>query len=202
MNYMEQIISKEELDDIKKVKGEVTGDCLKNDLDFVIKKGGKDTLRKIEETMAQSGFPIDYKKMKLTDIYPASFPVALIIIIQRMFNYNEKDLEEMGRVESKISSTIIRLFMKYFISFDMLAKNAQRIWREHYKMGDISVTDYDKNGHVRFKIENFNTHVFICHVLRGYFAGLLEMIVGKKVTATEPKCVHKGNAYHEFLMKW
>jgi len=200
---MEEIILKEELDNIKKTQGEVTGDCIKNDLDFVLKKEGKEGLKGVEDAMAKAGYPINYKKLGLTDIYPAAFPVALIIIIKRLFNYDENDLEKMGRVEARISSKMIRAFLKYFVSLSLLANNAQRMWRAHYKMGDFNVTDYDiKKGYVRFRIENFKTHVFICQVFKGYFAGFLEMIVGKKTTGEETKCTFKGDDYHEFLIKW
>jgi len=197
------MISEEELDKIKKTQGKATGDCIKNDLDFVLKKEGKEGLRRVEDAMAKLGYPINYKKLGLTDIYPAAFPVALIIIIKRLFNYDENDLEKMGRMEARISSRMIRTFLKYFISLDLLANNAQRMWRAHYKMGDFKVTGYDvKKRYVCFRIENFKTHVYTCQVLKGYFAGFLEMIVGKKTTAEETKCVHRGDEYHEFLIRW
>jgi len=200
---METIITKEELSKFKKIKGEVTGDCIKNDLDFILKKEGEEGLKRVEMVMGKLGFPIDRAKLKLTDIYPLSFPVTLIVVVKRLFNYNKKDLENMGRMEAKISSTIIRLFMKYFVSFDMLANNAQKMWEEHYKIGNLRVIDHSRNkGYVHFRIENFKAHVFICHVLGGYFAGLLEMIVGKKVTVEEVKCEHRGDAYHELHLTW
>ncbi|GAI52915.1 unnamed protein product, partial [marine sediment metagenome] len=31
---------------------------------------------------------------------------------------------------------------------------------------------------------------------------IIQMIVGSKVTSEETKCVHRGDEYHEFLLKW
>ncbi len=200
---MEEIISKEKLEEIKKTKGEVTGDCLKNDLNFVLEKEGKEALEKIEEIMKGLGYPIEHKNIKLKDIYPAAVPVVLIVVIQKFFNYNDTQLEEMGKVESKISSSIIRLFMKFFISLDVAAKNAQRMWREHYKFGKLSIPEYNrKEKYAILRVEDFKTHIFICRVLKGYFSGVLEMIVGEKVTSEETKCIYRGDEYHEFLFKW
>jgi predicted hydrocarbon binding protein len=200
---MEQIISKEKLEEIKNIKGEVTGDCLKNDLNFILEKEGHEALGKIEAAMENIGYPIKHKDIKLTDIYPIAVPVALIIIIQKTFNYSEADFEEMGRVEAKISSNIIRLFMRYFISFDMAVNNVQRMWRTHYKIGNVSIPDHDrKKGYAVLRIENFKTHIFICQVLKGYFSAAVELVVGKKVTCEETKCIHKGDDYHEFLLRW
>ena len=203
MKYMETIVSKEELDSIRKIKGEVTGDCIKNDLDYVFKKEGKEGLERVESVMANLGFLVNHKKLRVTDIYPVAFPITLIMVIKRLFNYSENDLEKMGRLEARISSTIIRLFMKHFISLNVLANNAQKMWGEHYKMGNISVIEQNaEKGYVYLKIENFKTHIFICHVLGGYFAGMLEVIVGKKVTVKEIKCENKGDEYHEFHFNW
>lgn len=200
---MEEIISKEKLKEIKQIRGEVTGDCLKNDLSFVLKKEGEEALKKIEEAMKEIGYPIEYKKIKLTDLYPVAAPIALIIIIQKLFNYNDNQLEEMGRMESKISSSIIRLFMKFFISLDVAAKNAQRMWKEHYKFGKLSIPEHNhKEKYVILRLEDFKTHIFICQVLRGYFSGVLEMIVGEKVVSEETKCIYRGDEYHEFIFKW
>ena len=200
---MEEIISKEKLKEIEAMEEKVTGDCLKNDLNFILKKEGKEALKKVEEAMREIGYPIEHKTIKLDELFPVAVPISLIIVIQKNFNYDDTQLEEMGKIESKISSSIIRLFMKFFISLDVAAKNAQRMWQEHYKFGKLSIPEYSrKEKYIILRVEDFKTHIFICRVLKGYFSGVVEMIVGAKVTSEETKCIYKGDEYHEFTFKW
>jgi len=198
---MEQIISKEELEEIKNIKGELTGEVLKNDLDFVLQKEGEGALERVKVAMENVGYPIN--DIKLTNLYPLAMGATLIIVIKKIFSYGTAELEEMGRMEAKISSHLIRIFMRYFISLSMVVNNVQRMWQEYYKVGRVSMPDYDtKKGYAIFRIENFKAHIFLCQLLGGYFAATLELIVGKKVSPQETKCVHKGDEYHEFLLKW
>ncbi|MCK4240082.1 MAG: hypothetical protein KAX30_00535, partial [Candidatus Atribacteria bacterium] len=63
------------MEEIKNIEGEVTGDCLKNDLDFVLKKEGKEALERVEAAMEKIGYPIKHKDIRLTDIYPVAVPI-------------------------------------------------------------------------------------------------------------------------------
>ena len=200
---MEQIISKEELDEIKKIKGEITGDCIMNDFDFILKQKGGDGLKKIEDAMAGAGYPIKRKDIKLTELYPVGADIVLVVSVGKIFNYGEKEFEKMGRTQAKISSKIIRTFMRYFISIDRVAKEGQRMWNQHYKFGEVRLPEYDeKKKYAILRIENFRTHPFICPIFKGYFADILEIIIGKDVSCEETKCVHRGDEYHEFIFKW
>ncbi len=202
---MPSIISKEELEEFSKVKGNVTGACILSDLEFILRKEGEKGLKRLEDTLANLGYPLKYSEIKrnLTTLYPLTWAVVLIVTIKRLFNYNDKDLKEMGEAEAKISSLIIRLFMRYFVSFEKAAKEAPRMWREHYKVGDLKIVEHDKEKkYVVLRIENFAPHPLILKVLKGYFAGIIKMIVGKDVDSKETKSPFKGDGYCEFLLTW
>ncbi|MFH1752210.1 MAG: 4-vinyl reductase, partial [archaeon] len=41
----------------------------------------------------------------------------------------------------------------------------------------------------------------ICHTLRGYFTGTASNVCGKELEAIETKCMAKGDAFCEFVIK-
>ncbi len=74
--------------------------------------------------------------------------------------------------------------------------------------GRFSVEEKDKNELI-VRIENSfiargygNSEVAVCHFLRGYNAGLAEVLKGRYVDAEEMKCAAKGDEYCEFVMKY
>jgi len=46
-----------------------------------------------------------------------------------------------------------------------------------------------------------NSEVPVCHFLRGYNAGLAEVLKGRDIDAEEVKCIAKGDECCEFVMK-
>ncbi len=197
---MEQIISKEELEEFKKIKGEVKGVALKENMEFILKEEGRGNLEKLEKILADFGCPITYKNLKEMIFYPLWYDAVLLTVIERLFNYDDKKFQEMGRFEPKISF-IIRIFMKYFISLERAAREAPKIWRQTFTVGDLEVVKLDESSGV-LRLQNYRLVPVQCQVLKGYFASVLGMVVGGKVECEEIKCVFKGDEYHEFLLKW
>jgi predicted hydrocarbon binding protein len=73
--------------------------------------------------------------------------------------------------------------------------------------GRFSVEENNKNGLV-VRVENSfiargygNSEAAVCHFLRGYNAGLAEVLKGKGIDAEEVKCAAKGDDCCEFVMK-
>jgi predicted hydrocarbon binding protein len=200
---MEPIISKEELDKLMKLKGKLRGISFKTQADFILKKEGEEALRRLEDAMAKLGYPLKYKKIRSTDFYPLGLLAVNMIAIKSLFNYNDKKFQEMGSVEAKTSSLVIRLFMRHFCSLNMMVKEAPKMWREHYTVGNLKILKHDKEKRfVIIRLENFFCHPLVCQDLVGYFSSILQMVIGKEISCEEAKCVHRGDEYHEFLLKW
>ena len=73
--------------------------------------------------------------------------------------------------------------------------------------GKFSVEEDNKNELV-VRVENSfiargygNSEVVVCHFLRGYNAGLAEVLKGKDIDAEEVRCIAKGDDCCEFVMK-
>lgn len=196
------MLTKKQIEDFKKLEGDVRGMAIKVDLDFVFEEKGKEGIQKVEKALARAGFPIEYKKIKPMEFYPISLSAVLLTTIKETFNFNEKDLERWGASVVKFSM-LMKIFMKYFASLDLVTKQIPNIWRKHYTIGELEVFDYsEKKKFVILRLKNFKVHPVHCHIYKGYFSKTTEMIVKKKIKCEETKCMFKGDPYHEFLLTW
>ncbi len=199
---MEDIISKEELNELKKIEGETTGNSIKNTGEFILKEEGKEGLERLERAMADFGYPIKYKKIKTTDYYPSKILAITFVAIERIFNYDAEKFRKMGEFRAKLS-IMLRVLMKYFISLDKTINEIPKMWRKFFTTGDAKIISFDKKEkRAILRIENYRFHQIQCRVMEGIFSTILQIIVKSKVTCQEIKCVHKGDEYHEFLLKW
>jgi len=199
---MEQVISKEELNKLMNLKGEVRGMGMKGHAEFILKEEGEEGLKKMEETITNLGYPIKYKEIKLMSFYPIGLEAVTLIVIKKLFNYDDKKFQEMGKFGVKVSF-LLRIFTRYFVSLEKFAKVAPGMWKKGGALGDFKIGEYniDKRCLI-LRIENFSLHPLYCQVFRGYFSKGLQMIIGKETTCQETKCTFRGDEYHEFLLKW
>ena len=199
---MEPIISKEELDELMSLEGKGRGVLFKTASKFILKEKGEEGLKELEETITNLGYPIKFQEIRAMDFYPMGLYAVTLVTIQRLFNFNEEKFIEMGRYESKIS-IIIRLFIRYFFSIDIVVKQVSKMWRTYFSIGDINVTELDKEKKYGvLKVENFRFHPIHCQILKGYLPSVVQMVVGSKVISEETRCPFRGDEYHEFSLKW
>ncbi len=200
---MEQIISKEEIEEFKKIKGEARGITLKTEATFILKERGEKGLRQLEQAVALTGYPLLYEKIKPLDYHPLWLEAVILVSAKRLFNWDDEKFYELGKFEPKAPSLIIRLFVKHFISVEKLIGEVSRMWNKYYSVGKIEVKEYNKEKqYIIVTVKDFAVHPLLCIDFRGFFAGVLQMTIKDEVTCEETKCVHKGDEYHEFLLKW
>ena len=199
---MEQIISKEKAREIMGIKEEARGITIKGKMEFILEKKGKDGLKKLEERFKELGFPLRYKEIKNMGFYPIGYETLVLLLSKEIFNLSEKDIIEMGIFVSRIN-LLIRMFIRYMYSFDLMAKNASTMWQKYYTVGDIETVEYDSDKkYAILKLKNYCLHPIHCQFLKGYFLSVVSLMVKAKVSCEETKCVHRGDEYHEFLLKW
>jgi hypothetical protein len=199
---MVSTISKEEADRLMHLKGEIRGIALKDDFKYIFQREGQKGLDKLENTLKSLGYPIKYNEIKAMTFYPIGLDNLLLTILNRIFNYTDKDFQEMGKFHSK-STLLMKIFMNYFISIDRLVKESPKMWKTYYSEGELEVIEFNKKErYIILKIKNFANTKFQCQSQIGYFTNAVHMITKNKVSCEETKCVHKGDKYHEFLLKW
>ena len=75
-----------------------------------------------------------------------------------------------------------------------------------FKIVDININFEKENGYIRVK-QSFITEEYgesdqpVCHFLCGFFSGVLQEVLGEKLTCEEVKCTAKGDQYCEFKLR-
>jgi len=199
---MAEIINKEIAGKLIEIKGETRGVSFQADGEFILKEKGEGGLKRLEEKMAEVGCPIRYKEIRPMDFFPLGFRGVELLVIKELFNFDKEKIKEMGAFQTKIS-LIIKLFMQYFGSVNILAKQAPRMWRKYYTIGDLTIPEMSSEKRYGIiRVENFALHPIHCQLLEGYFANIIKMVVNAPVDCEETKCTFRGDEYHEFVVKW
>lgn len=196
---MGKIITKEEFDEMMKIKGEVRGVTLKGYQDYILKEEGREGLERFKKEIVEFNFPEGIRTM---DFYPIGYQVLAIEIMKRAFNYDEKKFREIGEFSAKVSM-IVRLFSRYFFSVEQIMKHIPEMWKKYYTVGEIELGDYkEEETFLVIRLKDFRIHPLHGQILVGYFSSLLKMISGQKAKGEETKSPFRGDDYYEFLMKW
>lgn len=199
---MEQIISKEEVNELMKLKGQIRGAAIKEIIKYILKEEGEDGLGKLEDAMEKIGYSIKGRNIKAMKFYPLGLEASTLVAVKRLFNYDDKKFQDLGRFAGKFS-IIIRLFMGYLVSLDKIAKETPKMWRKYFTIGDFNMVEINKEGkYVILRIENYYLHPIHCQILIGYLSSILQIVVKSPVTGEETKCTFQGDEYHEYLLKW
>jgi hypothetical protein len=196
------MLTKERIEQLMDVAGEARGVALKDDLDFVLEEKGEQGLKKVEARMKELGYPLEYREIRSMDFYPMGLANLLLLVIQEVFNFNEDDLERWGGAIVKFS-IFTKIFLKYFGSLKLIAREAPKIWKKHYTIGELEMPEFsEKERRVILRIKNFKVHPIHCAILKGMFSKITQMVVKSPASCKETKCMFKGDNFHELLLTW
>jgi hypothetical protein len=197
------MISKEEIEELKKVEGNVRGDVIKSNASFIRRKEGKEGLKALEKKMAELGYHLNFDKIDPEKWYPVSLSALMIVITKDLFNWSEKDIFEMGNSAPKFSF-LAKYVLKYFLSLKRFAKEVPKYWRHHFDFGELEVSELNEGKrYLILREKGYKTHPLICIYHAGYYLGVARFIIkSQKIEIKEIKCVFKGDPYHEYLITW
>lgn len=199
---MEEIITKQTVNEWIEMEGKTRGVSIKGDFEYIISKRGEKGLRKIEERMEELGYPLKYKEIQNMKFYPLGLEAIVFLVIKELFNFDDNEFRKMGEFNAKVS-LVVRLFMRYLISLDLVAKKASYFWKKYYTNGDFEITEINKEKqYLRARLSNFRFHPIHCRAVEGYLMSLIKMVLNSPVFCQETKCPFLGDDYHEFLVKW
>lgn len=82
-------------------------------------------------------------------------------------------------------------------------EKAGEMWEKHYTVGKLECVEMNsEENFIRARLYDINLHPILCDYLIGYFSSVIKMGVGKDGKGEEIKCIHQGDDYHEFTIKW
>ncbi len=185
------------------IEGEARGADLKNDWLYVKEKYGEEALKKVEERMAELGYPLKYDEISEMDFYPIGFDALSMLVIKEIFDFSEEDIMEMGENAIRFS-IFLKIILRYLPSLKLFAKEANEIWGKHYTVGELEIeNDGIERGEMVIKVKDFEIDPVYCPVLKAYFIELLKMMTAKKeIKVKEEKCVFRGDDICQFVLNW
>jgi len=199
---MDPVISKEEFGEAMNLRGQSRGDGMKSYTRYLDKEKGEGSTEKIEKVFEELGHPIDYSEMKTMNYYPIGLWSLTLLVIKRMFDFEEEDFKKMGEFQLQ-TSLLTKLFMKYFVSIERAAKELPKIWRQYFTVGEFETVEVDsENKRILLRLKGFAYNPYACKVIMGVFRKAIKMITKKEAEITETKCPFKEDEYHEFLIRW
>ncbi len=192
---------KEIINEIGGLEGHVRGDVVLGTISCIKQKKGEEGLNSLIEKMNELGYDINLEKLKPLDWYPESLSVILILVAKDLFEWQDKDIYDLGSSVPKYSF-IMKILIKYFVSLEKILAEAPKYWEKYFDFGKIEVVD-STEGRVVIRIMDYKFHPTICTYQAGYFSQIAQLAIGPKtVVVAENKCMHKNDPYHEYLLTW
>lgn len=194
-------ITKEELDSLLGIRGEVRGAVFQTDAKYVLEKEGERGLQKLEKRAKDLGYEINYRTTKATDWYPIGLRIISLLVIKDTFSWPDSEIRKMGKTAPKFSF-IVKFIFKLFAPLKKLVKEIPSDWKEHYTIGEMEASKFDeKNKELVIRVKDFKAHPLFCKYLEGYIERVL-LFVEKGVETRATKCMFDGDPYHEYTSKW
>jgi hypothetical protein len=196
-------IKKEEIEKITQIKGNVRGAVLGSNAVFIQSKEGREGVKALEEKMAELGHPLNFDEIKPGEWYPESLSVLSILIAKDLFNWDEKDVFNMGNFAPKFSF-IPKVIMKYFLSLKKFLREVPNYWKQHFDFGELESSELnEEKKYLVLREKGYKFHPLMCLYHAGYYLRIAySSIKSEKITIEETKCIFKGDSYHEYVVKW
>lgn len=196
---------KEELKDIASnlmsIHGRVRGGLVHSYFDYVLKKKGSEGVALVESKTKEVGYPMKMTEINRSEWYPVGTEVLLVLCIKEVFDWSERDVFDMGANIPKLS-VIMKLFIRFLIGTKKVFQESPRHWVQNYDFGRINPVEIKDKDYLVIRVEDYDVHPISCIYNAGYIIGVARMAEGDNFEIKETKCVHKGDDFHEYLLRW
>lgn len=198
-----QISLKQEAKKLIKIKGNVRGEGILTDIEYLRYKKGEQGVQMLEQKLKELGHPIKFKNIQPMKWYPVGLDVLKILAMKEIFNWTDKDIFEMANFAAKVS-LLIKIMVKYFLSAERSFRQSPRYWRQNYDFGELEAHEFNKEKkYMVFRIRDYKIHPIMCVICAGYFLRVAQFVLKSNiVTVKETKCMFKGADFHEYMIKW
>ncbi len=185
--------------DIKSMK--VAGGVFHARVAEIKRRYGEEGLRKIYDYMKQRGYKGtgDFEKLKIKEPVPLEHLLLFLHGIEDV--YGIKELRENSRSAVKRRG-IVGIFVKWAGTPELLIRKASEMWPEFYSFGRLE-GEVIEEGHGVLRGYNLSPEPFFCEqVLTEYFYGIMENLKLRDLHITHTKCVHRGDNFCEWELRW
>lgn len=193
-----------EIDWLMRMKGEIRGTVFQGVANLIRSRWGEGGLNAVEEETKKMGHPFYFDKVKSSEWYPAGLSAVFLIASKKVFNLDDAQIMDLGRVKQKMSP-ITKWMLRYLISKKKVFEKASAYWRKHFTAGSMETVEFNEDKkYAVVCLRDFKPHPIYCVYLKGYIWGVLKLVLKEheNLTITETKCMHRGDEYHEFTFRW
>lgn len=189
--------------ELSKVKGNVRGEGILTDVEYLRYKKGEKGIQMLEKKLEELGQPIKFKDVQPMKWYPVGLDALKILVMKEIFNWSDKEVFEMANFAAKVS-LLIKIMVKYFLSAEKSFKQSPKYWRQNYDFGELEAREFNKEKkYMVFQVRDYKIHPILCIVLAGYFLKVAQFVLKSNiVTVKETKCAFKEADFHEFVINW
>ncbi len=194
---------KEIANELTEIKGNVRGATLLTHKDYIMHRKGKEGLKAVEEKIKELGYSFSFGEIKPLEWYPVAIGCLIVLTAYKIFNWEEADIFDMGKSAARFSF-FVKILTKYFISIEAVYENASKYWERHFDFGKLEKVEFNKEKKYSIiRLKGYKTHPLLCIHLTGYFLATSQLVIqNSNITIKETKCMHKGDPYHEWLIRW
>lgn len=196
-------MTKNKIEKLIDLPGEVRGIVFKTDAEFVLREKGKRALAKVEKQLKEWGVDLKYQEIEPMDFYPIGLRALSLLAIKNGLNLSNDEIKRMGAEAPRIS-LVIKLFAEFFFSINETVAQAPKMWTKHFTVGRLVAKADEKNRKATIKLKELNLDPIFCVYLEGYFATIIKMIVKSEVESKEISCCFKNQKSkdHQYLLTW
>jgi len=199
----QKINLKKEIKNLEKLSVKERGVGIKFLKDYLKEQRGEKGLKRVEEELKKNNYKlIDIDKIDDMDWILSKITIIYFLAVAKVFNLKKQDAVSLGEDVVLSTSTLAKVFIKYFLSTESTIKRAASTWRNFYSKGRVVVKEINKKKKfVILQLKNVNRHPAVCAYDEGVFVKIVEIATGwKDIKVEETKCFFEGDQYHEFII--
>jgi len=195
---------KEKCGELMKIEGNMRGELLMSNFNYLKEKEGDDAVEKMEKLLKEYGYPLEFPKIKTLGWYKDGYCGVILFLLKEDFSWKEEDFVNMGEGITKYSFIVTKILLRYLVSLEFFLKSAPNLWYKHLDFGELEVGEFNKNKkYVVLKVKDYDIHPLTCLYQKGYYKGLFRYIIKEKnITVEEESCIYKGDSFHSYKIKW
>ncbi len=189
--------------ELKKKKGNVIGELLILNRDYIYEKEGSGGVKKVEDKIKElTGLDFKFNEINRFSWNPQWINVLIIVVCREIFKWTDDDIFEMGGSTAKVSFVLKSI--SYLNSLEEIVKKAPIHWKRFYDFGGIEIVEFSKNKKFSIlRLSEFHYHSDLCLYTAGYFLSIFKFFVrGKDMKIQEINCSNKGGDFDDYKISW
>ena len=193
----------EKYKELLKKEGEVKGAVPIAAMKYIEKIEGQEGLDRLLYRLKEFGVEVDFRSLTDKTWIREADSAFFFLVAKDTFGWNDEDVFLVGKSIGKLSFHA-KVFARAFVSPRKLFNGASSYWSRYYSFSQLEPVEFNEDeGYFIVRVHDHDFDPLVCTLQRGYIQHLTEVCTGSNnVTSEETACVHRGDSYHEYVVRW